>query len=103
MAKASATAKTLPAGLKLSHTRNRAQVPMVLAFVDKEAGIYESRKGAVARAYDIDGLLKVIEEKKVLQSLTRVSRAPAPKAAAATKTAAKAKTAAVDSDLEPIE
>ncbi len=82
---------TVPAGFKVSETNDRKAQPMYLAFVDKDQGIFASRKGAVARDRTMEGLVAKLGSKDVLSGLTRVSRTATVKPATKTGKGATAK------------
>ena len=77
---------TVPTGFKISASKVRNGEPgsSFVAFVDKEAGVYASRKGAIARGTSMEIVIGKLNDAAYLKTkdLTRVSRAPAVKAAA---------------------
>lgn len=94
---------TVPAGFKVSPSKIRGgeMGSSYVAFVDKAQGIFESKKGAVARDRTMEGVIAKLNDPATLAKVTRVSRAPAVKAAAkTTKPAAKAR---ANEDLETID
>lgn len=107
MAKTTSGKAQVPTGFKVSETNDRKGQRMFLAFVDKEQGVFGSRKGAVARDRTMNGLIDKLNSRDVLEGLTGVSRSPTPKAAKTTapaKGASKRQAAAdADSELEAID